>query len=185
MKSAISWLFVVVAVLVTAGVLLAMGRAPICDCGVVRLWHGDPMSPENSQHMMDWYTPSHLLHGLLFYAVLRWAFPRMTMGWRMFLAVLVEAAWEIVENTDAVIARYRAVTVSLDYFGDSVVNSVSDIIAMMIGFWLARTLPVWVSIAMFVGFEMLTLWLIRDGLVLNVLMLAWPLEAVRQWQSGL
>lgn len=168
----------------TAVVLLAMGRVPVCACGTVKLWHGVTMSAENSQHLTDWYTPSHVLHGLFFYWVLHWLAPRRTFGWGLVAATLVEAAWEIVENTDAVIDRYRAVTIALDYYGDSVINSVVDIAAMWLGFWLARVLPVWASIGIFVAAEAVTTWWIRDGLLLNVLMLLWPLESVRMWQGG-
>ncbi|MFV0301391.1 MAG: DUF2585 domain-containing protein [Paracoccus sp. (in: a-proteobacteria)] len=174
----------VLTVLAAAALLLAMGREPICTCGYVKLWHGVTRSSGNSQHLTDWYTPSHLLHGLVFYAVLHWLLPRMAIGWRLFFATLVEAGWEIAENTDMVIDRYRAVTISLNYYGDAVVNSVADMLAMMLGFWLARVLPVWLSVALFVGTEALTIWFIRDGLILNVLMLLWPVEALRQWQAA-
>lgn len=164
--------------------LLWIGREPICKCGYIRLWQGEVMSPENSQQIADWYTPSHILHGLIFYGLLWLVARRLAFGWRLAIATAVEAAWEIVENSNAIIERYRSVTISLDYFGDSVLNSVSDCLAMILGFVLARFIPVWAAVAIFFGFEALTTVLIRDGLTLNVLMLLWPLDAVRAWQAG-
>jgi hypothetical protein len=177
---------VVVAALLLAVILIAMGRDPICPCGRVDLWAGPGAPPEEgSQHLLDLYTPSHLIHGFLFFGALALVARRLDLNIRLAVALVVEAAWEVVENTPMVIERYRAVTISLDYNGDSAVNSVSDLLAMVAGFYLARVLPVWTSVAIIVGFEVLTIALIRDGLALNVLMLFWPLDAILQWQQGL
>lgn len=171
-------------ILLTAAWLLWIGREPWCKCGYVKFWHGEVVSAENSQHISDWYAPSHIIHGFLFFGALWLLARRLSFGWRLAIATLVECAWEIVENSDAVIERYRSVTISLDYYGDSVLNTVCDVLAMMLGFWLAARLPVWVTVALIVLFEGVTMWIIRDGLALNVLMLLWPLDSVAQWQAG-
>ena len=170
--------------ILVAGIILAagaalylMGHPLICKCGYVSLWHFDVMSAENSQHLVDWYTPSHIIHGFAFYWLAWLVAPRAPLGWRLLGATVVEVAWEILENSPVIIDRYRAVTISLDYYGDSVVNSVADIVAMMLGFWLASRLPVWLTVALAVVAEVATTLLIRDGLALNVLMLVWPVEA--------
>ncbi|MBB3996620.1 hypothetical protein GGR04_000441 [Aureimonas pseudogalii] len=162
-----------------------MGRVPICECGTVKLWHGAVQSSENSQHLSDWYSPSHFIHGLIFYALAWVAARRQPLGARLAGAVFVEALWEIAENSDAVIQRYREATIALDYYGDSVVNSVADIGFMVLGFLFASRMPIWASVAVAIFFEGLTAVLIRDNLTLNVLMLLYPLDAVRVWQSGL
>jgi hypothetical protein len=183
-RSRIPYFVTALIIVLTAAWLLWDGRIPFCKCGYVKLWHGQVVSSENSQHISDWYTPSHVMHGLIFFALLWFVARRLSFGWRLAIATLIESAWEIVENSDAIIERYRSVTISLDYFGDSVLNSVCDILAMVLGFFLASRLPIWASVAIIVGFEALTIWLIRDGLALNILMLVYPLDAVRTWQAG-
>jgi hypothetical protein len=171
-------------IVATALALYAMGHPSVCKCGTVKLWHFQVVSSENSQHIIDWYTPSHVIHGFLFYFLLWLIAPRASFGMRLLLAIGVEAAWEIAENTDYVIDRYREATVALDYYGDSVLNSVSDILFMVLGFVLAARLPVWLTVTIAVAFEVFTGIMIRDGLALNVLMLLWPSETVLQWQNS-
>ncbi len=178
------WLIALGLAAATALVLLWMGRPAICTCGTVKLWTGAVQSADNSQHLADWYTPSHIIHGFLFY-MLGWLFLRRNpAGDRLLAAAAIEAAWEILENSQYIIDRYREATMALGYNGDSVVNSMADIGWMMVGFLFARRAPVWLSVALAIGFELLTLWTIRDNLTLNVLMLIAPVDAIRAWQSG-
>jgi len=168
-----------------AAILLMMGRNPICTCGTIKLWVGDTNSSDNSQHIADWYTLSHIIHGFLFYGVLWLVARRTPLGLRLLIAILVEACWEIFENTDMVINRYREATIALGYVGDSVLNSVSDILFMVIGFFFAARAPLWLTILLAIFFEILAAWVIRDNLTLNVLMLLYPLEAVKTWQGAI
>ncbi|HKY22071.1 MAG TPA: DUF2585 domain-containing protein [Vicinamibacterales bacterium] len=181
------WKYGIAAVIITVAAALiefGLGRLLLCKCSYLKVWHGVVYSSENSQHLTDWYTFSHVLHGIGFYFLLWLVARRLDVGARFVLAVVLEAAWEVAENTPLIIDRYRAATISLDYYGDSIINSVSDIIAMMLGFWIARKAPAWVSVAVFLLVEVSLALAIRDNLTLNILMLIHPVEAIKSWQSG-
>jgi hypothetical protein len=138
-------------VAVMAAVLLAMGRVPICRCGYVKAWHGVVLSSENSQHLSDWYTFSHIIHGFAFYGLLWLMARRWPVAARLALATLLECSWEILENTDFIINRYREATISLDYFGDSIINSLADIVCCAAGFVIAYKLRFWRSLVLFLA----------------------------------
>ncbi len=169
-------------------ILLSMGRPLICACGSVKIWHGIVQSSENSQHISDWYTLSHIIHGFLFYGagyLLRRKWPQLfPLGVVVCLAILVEGAWEVMENSSIIIDRYREVTMSFGYSGDSIVNSMADIVWMIIGFFFASRLSWKATLALIFIFEALTAYLIRDNLTLNILMLVAPVEAVKDWQAA-
>ena len=165
----------------TVAILVAMGRPPICSCGTIEAW--GEVGPKQSQMLADWYSPSHIIHGFLFYALLRWWWPHGSLTSRFTVALIIEAAWEIVENTPMMIDRYRDATIALGYSGDSILNSASDIAMMALGFLAARLLPVWASIAIVLVLELIPLIAIRDNLTLNVIMLVAPNDAILTWQT--
>jgi hypothetical protein len=165
-------------------VLYAFGQPPICKCGTVKLWHGVVNSPENSQQLTDWYSFSHVLHGFIFYGLLSLIAPRAPIGLRFALAVGVEAAWEILENSPIIIDRYRQTALAQGYAGDSIVNSVSDTLSMSVGFLLARKLPVLVVVGLAVAEELIVGFIIHDNLTLNIIQLIHPFEAISRWQSA-
>jgi len=170
--------------LAACALLFLMHRPPICTCGYVELWHG-ALDSGNSQHIADWYSLSHVIHGFIFYALARWQLRGKPLGMRLAAAVAVESAWEILENSPIIIDRYRTATIALGYSGDSIVNSISDIGMMTAGFLFTACAPVRVTVAVAVLMELLALAVIRDNLTLNILMLTWPVEAIRQWQAAL
>ncbi|CAN5146452.1 DUF2585 domain-containing protein [soil metagenome] len=172
-------------ILVGAAVIeLMMGRVPICTCGYIKFWEGAINSSGNSQHLTDFYTFSHIIHGFVFYGVLWLLRKRLPLRFRFLIALLIEVGWEILENTPMVINHYRSTTISLDYYGDSVLNSISDILSMTLGFVLAMRMPVWVTIGLIIIMEITVGYLIRDNLTLNIIMLLYPLESIKTWQMG-
>ena len=165
-------------------VLLLMGRPAWCECGYVKIWHGDVMSSENSQHIADWYTFTHVIHGFALYGLLWLVGRRWSLELRFLLALLIEVAWEIFENTDFVIERYREDTIARGYYGDSAINSEVDVLAFILGFALAARLPVWATVVLAVAIEGVLAYVIRDNFTLNIIMLIYPFEAIKQWQLG-
>jgi hypothetical protein len=161
-----------------------MGRTPLSKSGKILFWVSDVNGPENSQQLLDWYSFSHVIHGMLLYCGLRWVMRGRSIGARFTLAVLLEAGWEVLENSPIIINRYREATISLGYVGDSILNSMSDILCCTLGFFLARKLPVWWTVGLIVVMEVGVGWAIRDNLLLNVIMLIHPFEAIKHWQMG-
>jgi hypothetical protein len=169
---------------VQAVALLGLGQPALCACGYVKLWHGVVLSPENSQHLTDWYTFTHVIHGFGLYFLLWLIAPRMTFGLRLALVLGLEGIWEVFENTPFVIDRYRESALAQGYSGDSVINSVFDTLAVGVGVALARTLPVWATLAVGVSLELFVGVMIRDNLILNMVQLIYPSETISRWQSA-
>lgn len=185
-SSSLKWFGVAAALLLLQIVILYfMGRIPICECGYVKLFEPGVNTPGNSQHLSDWYTPSHIIHGFLFFGLAWLLFRKKPIAMRLSFAVLIEAAWELLENSPLIIDRYRSATMALGYSGDSILNSAMDTVFMALGFFFAARMPVWVTVAVAVVFEVFTGWLIRDNLTLNVIMLLWPIDAIKEWQNAI
>ena len=184
MRRTLPWLAVAAVLAGTAYGLRSQGRLWACSCDYILLWSGDAWSSDNSQHLLDPYSFTHVLHGFAFCGLLALVVPRLPAAWRLWLAVSIEASWEVVENSEFVIRRYREETAALGYNGDSVLNSLSDIAMMGIGFLAAGRLPIWAAVALVAVLEIVPLIIIRDNLTLNVWMLLWPTERVAVWQAG-
>ena len=178
-----AWFLALLILIAAAAAELAMGRNPICTCGEIELWVGARDSAKTSQMLVDWYSLSHVVHGLLLYALLWLVARRWTVEWRFLTGTLLEAAWEVTENTPFVIDRYRSTTAAIGYTGDSIVNSMSDILMMAFGFLVARKLPVWATIMLLIVLEIVPLLVIRDNLTLNIVNLLAPNPALQAWQA--
>lgn len=177
----------ILSVLVTAGMvsaLFAQGRIWWCKLGDYIPWTSDAWSDHTSQHFFDPYSFTHVLHGVLFFWLITLFFRKVPVGWQFFTAIVIECAWEVLENSSYIIEKYRANTASLDYFGDSIFNSVGDVIACALGFYIAYKLKFWRSLAFFFLIEIILLLWIRDGLLINIVMLIHPIEALKKWQMG-
>jgi hypothetical protein len=178
------WLIIAAIFAVALIILIAMNRPPICTCGYVKLWEGSVNSEGNSQHIADWYTFSHITHGFIFYALGAWVLKSQRLGVRLMAASVLELAWEIAENSPAIIDRYRQATIAVGYSGDSILNSMADGGWMMLGFFVAHRLGWKLTLATAIVFELFTLFMIRDNLTLNVWMLLAPSDAIRAWQGN-
>jgi|SRR3989338_113019 len=179
-----AWLLLGVSVIALQTLVLYLfGQPPICECGYVKFWEGVVLGPGNSQHLSDWYTFSHVIHGFLFYLGLWYFFPRMPVWSRLVLAIGVEVAWEIAENTPMVIQHYREQALAQGYTGDSIINSVSDTLAMAAGFFIAWRMPVWTVVVTGVVLEVFVVYMIRDNLTLNIINLIHAFPAITEWQS--
>jgi hypothetical protein len=186
-KSPYKYILLGVGIIISMALTLhAMGRVGWCTCGTIKLWHGMVASSQNSQHLFDWYSFTHVLHGFLFYLLL-WLLDRknrLSFGAKLVIAIGLAASWEVLENSNTVIERYRTTTISFGYYGDSITNSIGDVLSMMAGFYIAHRARRWMSITLFVAMELFLAFAIRDNLILNIIMLIHPIDAIRVWQNG-
>jgi hypothetical protein len=165
-----------------AALLRLEGRLWICSCGNVLIWVGQACSSNTSQHLFDPYSFTHLLHGFLFFWLIAWLVPRLKASRQLILAVAVEAAWEVLENTNFVIERYRTATAAIGYNGDTIVNSMGDMVCCIVGFMIARRLGFRRSLIAFLALELVLIIWIKDSLLLEILMLLVPIDVIRTWQ---
>jgi hypothetical protein len=184
MKRSLPWFATLAVLLGTALILRSQGRLWWCSCDYLLVWSGDPWSSDNSQHILDPYSFTHLLHGFLLCGLLTLLVPRLSTVWRLWLAVTIEAGWEVVENSEVVIRRYREETAALGYHGDTIVNSLGDILVCGLGFMVAQRLGFRRAFVLFLLTEVMLAILIRDNLTLNIVMLIHPLEAIKEWQAA-
>ncbi len=176
----------ILAITIAAVISLSLlGRVWWCEAGDLSPWSWVVNSRHNSQHLIDPYSFTHILHGILEFWLIGLVFRKIPLAWRFVIAIFIESLWEVVENTNYIINRYREATISLDYYGDSIANSIFDIVCCGLGFLIAYKIGRWWSLAVFVLMEIVLLFWIRDSLMLNILMLIWPLDGVKSWQAGI
>ncbi len=183
-KSFLPWLLILATVVLMIVKLRLQGRIWWCNLGDYSLWSTDAWGSHNSQHLFDPYSLTHILHGVLYFWLISLIFHKMPIVWQFFLAIFVESAWEILENTNAIVEHYRTATLALNYYGDSVFNSLGDVLSSAIGFGIAYKLRFWRSLALFILIEVVLLFWIRDSLLVNIILLIYPVEAIKIWQSG-
>ena len=177
-----AWVGIVAMLVLTTLLLRGEGRLWICGCGRFSIWAGKICSANNSQQFLDPYSFTHVLHGILYFWMLIWIVPRLTQSWRLWLSVTVAAAWEVFENSNFIINRYRQDTAALGYTGDTIVNSFGDILCAVLGFMIAQRLGFKRSLIFFLGMELILLFWIKDSLLLEIVMLIHPINAIKVWQ---
>jgi hypothetical protein len=183
-KDYLPWACIFVLFVIAVIVLKFQGRVWWCEAGDYVPWSWEIWSRHNSQHLIDPYTFTHILHGVAEFWIISLIFRKVPLAWRLAIAVGIEGTWEVVENTNMVIQRYREATISLDYYGDSIINSISDMISCATGFLIAWKIRFWRSLALFLLTEIILVLCIRDSLLINILMLFYPVEAIKAWQGG-